>query len=768
MKRSSWLNPIFLVYGVLAVSMGMINPLFEAPDEHWHYFTAQYIADNGQLPSVPQPARRAPFVPEIDGDWLGQEAAQPPLYYALAAMVIVPFETANAREKTIHNPFVLLGDAGAPMNRNAFVHSPHDGWPWRGHVLAAQVLRLVSAAIGLGTLWLIDDTGQRLWPNRLRRVHLATALVAILPQFIFLHGSITNDVLIILLATWVLRELVVLFQERQNGLFLRDYVKLGVLCGLAMLTKNQGIILLGFTGLVIIGRWLATRSPINQHPTPHPLLGALVSGLLSLVFSSWLYWRNWSLYGDPTATNQFIIIAGGDRGFSLGDVLAELPGLWLSSFGVFGWFNVRLPDVFYTLWTAGVIVAVVGAIWGLSLQTWPKSWRDWLLNWPLWLAFWVVLVLTGLISFAMQTPAMQGRLLFPAIMPLALGLAYGFDNFYRFLAQKSTFLEQNRRLFYSPLLVPLITSLAALSWIVPQEYEPPRADQISTQPVELTFGDFARLENRSVFPPIAADSINFLIELQWLAMAETTINAIEFAQLIKPNGERFAGVDTFHGGGLYPTSLWGLGETVVDTVYIELPALDPNDPAGCFPAGLGLDIGLYTTDGPILSELGEATTRLATVRRDPYAGEDIDCRAGLPQSERYQLAETVLLTGYTLSETAVPPGEPVTLMLVWEVLNAPEDDYTVFLQLLDGQGEIAAQFDGPPLGGTLPTGLWRAGDLVPDERVLALPADLPAGTYTLVSGWYRPDDFYRLPAVDNSGERQPNDAIILGTIEVRP
>ena len=68
-----------------------------------------------------------------------------------------------------------------------------------------------------------------------------------------------------------------------------------------------------------------------------------------------------------------------------------------------------------------------------------------------------------------------------------------------------------------------------------------------------------------------------------------------------------------------------------------------------------------------------------------------------------------------------------------------------------------AQADGPPLDGWYPTSQWPAGEIVVDERKFVLPADVPAGTYDLVVG------FYDL----NSGQRFGSEHF-LTTIEVRP
>lgn len=72
-----------------------------------------------------------------------------------------------------------------------------------------------------------------------------------------------------------------------------------------------------------------------------------------------------------------------------------------------------------------------------------------------------------------------------------------------------------------------------------------------------------------------------------------------------------------------------------------------------------------------------------------------------------------------------------------------------------------AQRDGQPLDGAYPTSQWRPGETIIDPIILPLPADLPAGTYTLFMGMYRLDTLERLPInPDTSGEN----AIPLGEI----
>ncbi len=69
------------------------------------------------------------------------------------------------------------------------------------------------------------------------------------------------------------------------------------------------------------------------------------------------------------------------------------------------------------------------------------------------------------------------------------------------------------------------------------------------------------------------------------------------------------------------------------------------------------------------------------------------------------------------------------------------------------------------LGGTYPTGAWRAGDRMADGAVLALPASLPPGTYSVWLGVYTWQTGERLtPWVD--GSPQPDGRLRLGTVRV--
>jgi hypothetical protein len=114
-----------------------------------------------------------------------------------------------------------------------------------------------------------------------------------------------------------------------------------------------------------------------------------------------------------------------------------------------------------------------------------------------------------------------------------------------------------------------------------------------------------------------------------------------------------------------------------------------------------------------------------------------------------------------LGLTSIGAGETVTLTLYWQALQVPENDFRVFVHLVDETGALVAQDDVSPRGGGYPTWAWHSGDLVADPHPVELPDELPAGRYTWLVGMYRPDTLERLPVVGPEGP-VPDDAIPLG------
>ena len=72
-----------------------------------------------------------------------------------------------------------------------------------------------------------------------------------------------------------------------------------------------------------------------------------------------------------------------------------------------------------------------------------------------------------------------------------------------------------------------------------------------------------------------------------------------------------------------------------------------------------------------------------------------------------------------------------------------------------------AQKDQPPLSGAYPTSLWDTGEIIADEIMISVPAELSAGEYQLVIGLYDFNTGHRLAVPDN-----PDNDFTLVTLEL--
>lgn len=93
----------------------------------------------------------------------------------------------------------------------------------------------------------------------------------------------------------------------------------------------------------------------------------------------------------------------------------------------------------------------------------------------------------------------------------------------------------------------------------------------------------------------------------------------------------------------------------------------------------------------------------------------------------------------------VEPGQSLHLTLHWQATAPIEQDYTVFVQLVDAQDTILSQGDSKPQQGFYRTVFWQPGEQIIDSYTLPVPADIAAGRYDLLIGFYQADSGARLP-----------------------
>jgi hypothetical protein len=109
----------------------------------------------------------------------------------------------------------------------------------------------------------------------------------------------------------------------------------------------------------------------------------------------------------------------------------------------------------------------------------------------------------------------------------------------------------------------------------------------------------------------------------------------------------------------------------------------------------------------------------------------------------------------------VAAGDVALVRLVWRALADLDRRYKVTVQLLDGRGQVVAQHDAEPAGGSRPTDAWQAGDIVADNHGVAIPPGTPPGVYRLLAAVYDAESGARLPVAGG-------DALELGEVQVTP
>lgn len=117
------------------------------------------------------------------------------------------------------------------------------------------------------------------------------------------------------------------------------------------------------------------------------------------------------------------------------------------------------------------------------------------------------------------------------------------------------------------------------------------------------------------------------------------------------------------------------------------------------------------------------------------------------------------------AKDSVAPGATLALRTWWQVEQPFDQDFFIFVHILDEAGQRVAQRDTPPWQGRFPTSSWRGGSLVVDRNDLALPPNLAPGTYRVLVGMFNPETGAH-PAVSANGQPVEGAGVTVTTIAV--
>lgn len=402
MRQHAPFTIILLLYLAVGALYAIYTPDWQTPDEPAHYNYVRQLAD-GRFP-IMQPGdydqefimdvvfAGPPFPPEVSLEPMSYEDWQPPLYYLLQTPA-----------------FWLSGGS-------------------------LTVMRLVSLLLGAGVVAFAYGLAWRLF--QARWLALTTAVfVAFLPQHLAIMASANNDALAELIIAAILFVLVGWVETGDRRLETEEspvsslqspkpLVLLGLLLGLGYLTKGTVYPLTAVVGLAIVWRYWRRWGKLVRAG----LLTAVPAGLLGA-----LWWaRNMVVYGGldvlGKAAHDSVVVGQPRTAEWVAEmgrtavIRAFISTTFNSFWGQFGWMTTpmdgrlyRLLWVFTAVWVVGLIVALV--IW------WDRK-R------PSVLAV-VVLLATFLLSLAVHVAynvtfvQHQGRYLFPALLPIGVGVSVG-------------------------------------------------------------------------------------------------------------------------------------------------------------------------------------------------------------------------------------------------------------------------------------------------------------------------------------------------------
>lgn len=740
-----WIVLVAIGYLLIATSYSIVTPIFEASDELWHFPMVDYLANN-QLQLPVQDASNV-------GRWR-QEGSQPPLYYMLSALLIAGIDRTDLDYVRYQNPHADIGIVVPDGNANMIVHRAElEQFPWQKTVLAVHIVRFFSILLGLGTILVTNQITREVFPEYPLVAVGAAAINAFLPMFLFISASVNNDNLSNLLGNLLTLMMVRLLKVKSRPHW-RSYALIGVVVGCGLLAKlNLGFWIPVFAVVLIIIS-IRLRDPLPV------VVGGLVSGTITAVVAGWWYWRNWQLYGDPTGLNVFLDIVGRRA------IQANVAQLWSerhsftqSFWGFFGGVNVPMSDNVYAILNIVGFVAVVSSLvfiaYHLARHTFPMM--RWIivaitLIWP-------IVTFISYLRWTAETPASQGRLIFGALSSSCLWISLGCI----------WFLPKPIRLVPIAAVATLLLVIAATSpfvtiapaYALPEIVEFDEGNPTAQFTEPQSSGEISLVSAEVVSRNAQPDSYVEVLTT-WQISEPIRRDWSLFVHLVSPEGVIIGQRDVYPGQGSLATSTLSSGQSWQNRLSVWVPS------AAYTPARLSVQIGWYylpTGERMLLSD-GETTVTVGQVellpRSDPI---------NLPNPIRINFDNQIELVAYQLSTLAPSAGETIDLTLYWQRLRSIQQDYTVFVHILNPTTQaIYAASDKQPVAGNAPTSRWEEQQIITDRHQLQVADDAPSEMVELEIGLYvqtADGGFQRLRVVTPDGG-MANDFAYLSKLRILP
>ncbi len=719
---------ILLFYLAFGLAYATASPAFEAHDELWHFGFVQHLRETGELPIQIFDGRDAIYA---------QHGSQPPLYYAMMALLSSPFTIDDVDEYRRLNPHVALHQPASFGNKNLIIHDESHSL-WRGTGLAVLIVRAAGLAMGAGVIALVYRISTYVAPQRPTVAFVAAALTGLNPMFIFVCASVNNDALSILINAGI----VLLLQRLlRDGFRAGTSLAIGLLFALSCVTKLSALVLLP----VLVG--VAIFAFYRKRDSRGILVYLLSLLVLWLVIAGWWYLRNWQLYHEPFGMLTMANIAG-PRGmtFSALGLFDEFQQFRMSYWGVFGALNIQFTSIFYLLLDLMLFFSVIGCAF-LILQLLAISdfaYARYELTHILTLLGTVVLLIAGVIYWNTLTRSSNGRVLFPLIAAISPLLAVGLVEsvWWIVFSLRPPNLEFVRAgdavpkellhetMLWQLRLLGIVAILAPFTVIAGQYQQPQPAAAVpaTALPVYAQYDDVALIAyeriNRRYSP---GDKVR--VKLYWQVLDQSTRDKSILLSLVDDKNQEIGHYVTYPGAGKLRTSRWESGAIYADEYLISIHT----GASGRYPFDLRVEWADLAEAGSVRATNAEGES-IAPVLLDIGAVVSLRVEPTLsgynqiPEDQQPNFDESIRLLQYFFDP------EFNELILNWRAEGTPAEDYTVFVHVLDQDGAIIAQADASP---RLPTGYWRWGESYSTYHLF--DTDLPLLEHTVLIGWYLND-----------------------------
>jgi hypothetical protein len=259
------------------------------------------------------------------------------------------------------------------------------------------------------------------------------------------------------------------------------------------------------------------------------------------------------------------------------------------------------------------------------------------------------------------------------------------------------------------------------------------------------FEDKLRLLGIDPPPAVVKPGQALTLVAYWRALDELEQDYAVLLHLDDPvTGETVATVDQRHPSDI-PTSDWATGLYVRNPLRLVIPA-------DADPIQYALRTGFYDPESGELLEADsspDGPLELARVWVEPSTPPQP------PDGPHVRFGENIELVGAEIEE------ELGTLALTWRAAQPLAADYTIFVHLLDSNGQLLGQLDGAPYDNRYPLRTWRPGAVIEDRRDLTATGVDLSQVAQIAVGVYDPATLVRLPATDDSGSPLPDNGVIL-------